>query len=164
MESRPHHPRPRPYHLRPRRDRDLTIRDRDHPFRDRDPIFLLSNIFLLEKHHFFTGNNFFLHEKHPFFHWRYWNLPPTECFFHAFIFICSFFRSCGLGRVVSSKTKTFETRDRDLGETRSRPIKSGLETSITAHHFCAVTRAHKSVVIGTVLLPTPTKIWLWLRG
>ena len=54
-------------------------------------------------HIFFTGDI------------SYWNIPLTEaeCFFHASIFICVFFKSSGLERVVSSESETFEPRDRD---------------------------------------------------
>ena len=52
--------RPRPDHSRPR-----PPLPRPRP-----------NIFLVKV---------FLHEKHHFFHWGNWNLPPTECFFHASI-------------------------------------------------------------------------------
>ena len=65
------------------RDRDLTIRAETTPsetetfkIRDRDQHFFLSNIFQHEKHHFFTAKG-------------YWNLPPTECIFHASIFLFS---------------------------------------------------------------------------
>ena len=102
------------------RDRNLTIRDRDHPFRDRDlwnprP---KPNIFLVK---------YFSTRKTSFFHWGYGNLPPTECLFHASCSFFSSFRSCGLDRVVSSKTETFETRGLETG-LETRP---GLETSIT---------------------------------
>ena len=102
----------------------FKIRDQD---RDRDPIFILSNIFLHKKHHFFT-ENISSTRKTSFFHWGYWNLPPTECFFHASIFICFFFRSCGLDRVVSSETETFEPRDRDETETFERRDRDETET------------------------------------
>ena len=73
---------------------------------------------------------------------RYWNLSPTECFFHASIlFYFSLQVLWSRYRVVSSESETFEPRDRDLWETR--PIKS--ETSITAsfHSFSVfVLRVH----------------------
>ena len=94
--------------------------------RDRDPIFFYTkNIIFSLRIFVYTKNIIFS------FHWGYWNLPPTECFFYASIFILFFFRSCGLDRVVSSETESFEPRDRDLWQTRPRPITSGLETSIT---------------------------------
>ena len=139
------------------RDQDLTIRDGHHPFRDRDlknprprprprPICFLLNICLHEKHHFFQWE-YFSTRKTSFFNRGYWNLPPTECFFYASIlFYIFFFRSCGLDRVVSRETDTFEPRDRDetetferrdRDETETNKIRSwDLETSITDIYAC----------------------------
>ena len=112
MESRPHHPRPRP-----RRDRDLAIRDRDHPFRDRDHARPRPrpNIFLVV---------YFSTQKTSFFHGEYF-YTKNIIFFTGDIGIyrqqsAFFFGSCGLNRVVSSETETFEPRDRDLWEMRPR--------------------------------------------
>ena len=100
--------------------RDLTIRDRDHPsetetfkLRDRDR---RPNIYLHEKHNFFTGN-ICLHEKHHFFslgdigiyHWSNAFFVPLFSFF------------CPSGLVVSIETETFEPRDL---ETETHKIRS----------------------------------------
>ena len=100
MESRPHHPRPRPDHLRPR-----------PPLPRPRPNIFLVEYFPTKKHIIFSLGIFF-YKTNIIFSQGYWNLPPTECFFHASILIFLFFRSCGLDRVVSSET--FELRDRDL--------------------------------------------------
>ena len=60
-----------------------------------------------------------------------------SAFFMPLFSFFSSIRSCGLERVVSSETETVESRDRgrDETETRPRPIKSGLETSITVTYY-----------------------------
>ena len=133
MESRPHHQdwdRDQDLIIRDRdRDRDLTIQDRDHPFRDRDrdPIFFLSNIFLVNI--IFSLGILESTNDRVFFSSIFFHLPP--------------FRSCGLDRVVSSKSETFEPRDRDETETFERrdrdeteihKIRTRDETSVTGEH------------------------------
>ena len=104
-------------------------------FYTKNIIFFTGNIFLHEKHHFFTGNIGIYHRPSAFF-------MPLFSFFP--------FRSCGLDRVSLE-------RDRDLWTSRPRPIKSGLETrpglktSITDSNTW-VTCHNKSYFIATRIL------------
>ena len=98
----------RPHHPRPRPDhsRPRPPLPRPRPLKSKT-----------EKHHFFTGDIGIYHRRSAF----------SCLYFHFFPF-----RSCGLDRVVSSETKTFDPRARDLWETRPRRDRDpGLETSIT---------------------------------
>ena len=91
MESRPHHPRPRPCHSRPRPPLPRPLKSETET----------------ETQYFSVQICF--HTKNIIFSLGILeSIPPTECFFHASIFI--FFLT---------ETETFERRD--LWKTRPRP-------------------------------------------
>ena len=119
LRPRTHHPRPRlrPDHSRPRpplpRQRPLkpetkteTETETQYISTRKTYIYFTGNIFLHEKHHFFTGDIGIYRRPSAFF------MPLFYLFF--------LFRSCGLDRVVSSETETIEPRDRDETETFER--------------------------------------------
>ena len=128
MESRPHNPKPRPiprpHHSRPRprarpdHSRPSPPLPRPRPLKsetktETETQYCSCQIFFYTKNiTFFTGN-IFLHEKPEFFHSGYGNLPRLSAFFMPLFSFFSSVRSCGLDRVVSSETETFEPRDRD---------------------------------------------------
>ena len=129
MESRPHHPRPRP---RPHLPRPRPLKSET----ETETQYLSCQIFFYtKKTSFFTGDI------------GIYRRPST--FFMPLFFICFFFRSCGLDRVVLRETELFEPlnletetrRDRDLWETRPRQaetqkIRSRNETrSRDLHHW-----------------------------
>ena len=132
MESRPHHPRP--HHPRPDHSRPRPPLPRPKPFKsetktETETQYFSCQIVFYSKNIIFSLGIIFFYTKNIIFSLGILESTADWVLFSCLYFIFFFFRSCGLDRVVSSDTRQRPWRDET--ETRPRPIKSGLKTSIT---------------------------------